>query len=71
MQNNKGPIVTELTEMFGVKHPVCSFKMLQDIDKLIKPRQIMLAGMNVSGAQLAAAVANAGGMAVMGGVGYS
>jgi NAD(P)H-dependent flavin oxidoreductase YrpB (nitropropane dioxygenase family) len=47
-------IRTDLTDLFGIKHPV------------------MLAGMNVAaGPKLAAAVSNAGGMGVIGGVGYT
>ena len=47
-------IVTPLTKMLGIKHP------------------ILLAGMGiVSNAELVAAVCNAGGMGVLGGVSYS
>lgn len=47
-------IITELTELFKIDHPV------------------LLAGMNVAaGPKLAAAVTNAGGLGVIGGVGYS
>lgn len=50
-----GPVIeTELTRLFGIKHPV------------------ILAGMNVAaGPKLAAAVTNAGGLGVIGGIGYT
>ncbi|KAF8610775.1 2-nitropropane dioxygenase [Ceratobasidium sp. AG-I] len=49
-----GPIVTPLTKLFGIDHP------------------IILAGMNVAaGPALAAAVTNAGGLGVIGGIGYT
>ncbi len=51
-QNND--LNTEITQMFGIKHP------------------IFLAGMNVAaGAKLAAAVSNAGGLGVIGGLNYT
>ena len=47
-------IRTEITDLFGIKHP------------------IMLAGMNqAAGPKLAAAVTNAGGLGVIGGMSYS
>ncbi|KAF5360116.1 hypothetical protein D9757_011739 [Collybiopsis confluens] len=47
-------ITTEITKLFGIKHP------------------ILLAGMNVAaGPELAAAVTNAGGLGVIGGLGYA
>jgi len=50
----KETIVTPVTKLFGIKHP------------------ILLAGMNVAaGPALAAAVSNAGGLGVIGGVGYT
>ena len=49
-----GPIVTPITKLFGIDHP------------------IILAGMNVAaGPALAAAVTNAGGLGVIGGIGYT
>lgn len=54
MSGSFGPFTTELTQTFGIKHP------------------IMLAGMNVaSGSTLAAAVCNAGGLGVIGGLNYT
>jgi NAD(P)H-dependent flavin oxidoreductase YrpB (nitropropane dioxygenase family) len=63
-------ITTPVTELFGIKHPVLLaglvffvFKIAYDI--LIYTR------MNVAaGPELAAAVTNAGGLGVIGGVGY-
>ncbi|KAG8745240.1 hypothetical protein FRC12_014625 [Ceratobasidium sp. 428] len=49
-----GPIVTSITKLFGINHP------------------IILAGMSVAaGPALAAAVTNAGGLGVVGGLHYS
>lgn len=66
---------TPITELFNIKHPVilagnpCSFKALP---RVLFTHFLPLAGMNVAaGPELAAAVTNAGGLGVIGGVGYT
>lgn len=68
-------IKTPLTELFNIKVRSCGallplLKIVSLIIPLVVQTPIMLAGMNVAaGPELAAAVTNAGGIGVIGGVG--
>lgn len=61
-------ITTPVTQLFGIKHPVLLAGLALS---LYAHRNLMVSRMNVAaGPELAAAVTNAGGLGVIGGVGY-
>jgi NAD(P)H-dependent flavin oxidoreductase YrpB (nitropropane dioxygenase family) len=70
-------ISTPVTELFGIKHPILLAGMSSGFSHATSARDATLtlrslAGMNVAaGPELAAAVTNAGGLGVIGGVGYT
>ena len=67
-------ISTPITELFGIKHPILLAGALNGYPPDCDATWLLtiLAGMNVAaGPELAAAVTNAGGLGVIGGVGYT
>jgi len=69
-------IKTPITELFGIKHPILlagmAYGSAHEFVKFISIFDYVRTGMNVAaGPELAAAVTNAGGLGVIGGVGYS
>jgi hypothetical protein len=67
-------ISTPITELFGIKHPILLAGVWMPF-LWLSPTRVsysLLPGMNVAaGPELAAAVTNAGGLGVIGGVGYT
>ena len=65
-------ISTPITELFGIKHPVLLAGVLYLVARDMTLTLPSAQGMNVAaGPELAAAVTNAGGLGVIGGIGYT
>ena len=68
-------ISTPITQLFGIKHPILLAGLVPILSRCV-PNLCMLTVLNprmnvAAGPELAAAVTNAGGLGVIGGVGYT